>query len=122
MNGTPTTIDSYIAGFPKDVQTVLKEIRMTIKKTAPEAEETISYGMPAFKLNGKPLVYLAGYKSHIGFYATPMGHDRFKKELSGYKQGKGSVQFPLDEPLPLDLISKIVVFRVEENLAKDSRK
>lgn len=111
----PDTVVGYIAGFPKDVQKVLKQIRSVIKQAAPEAVESISYAMPAYKLNGKPLVYFAGYEKHIGFYATPTGHERFKKELSKYKQGKGSVQFPLDEPMPLDLIKRIVVFRKKEN-------
>jgi len=115
-------IDSYIADFPKDVQTVLEEIWATIKKEAPESEEDITYGMPAFKLNGKPLVYFAAYKKHIGFYATPTGHAKFEKELSGYKQGKGSVQFPLNEAIPLDLIATIVRFRVRETLAKSAAK
>jgi len=84
-------------------------------QTAPDAVESISYAMPAYKLNGKPLVYFAGYKNHIGFYATPTGHEAFKEELSKYKQGKGSVQFPVDEPMPLDLIRRIVAFRVENN-------
>lgn len=92
-------------------------MRRQIKAAAPKAEESISYGMPAYKLNGV-LVYFAGYKNHIGFYATPTGHEAFKKELSAYKEGKGSVQFPLDEPLPLDLVSRIVKFRVKENEAK----
>lgn len=122
MKGPLKNIDSYIAGFPKEVQAILEQVRATIKKAAPEAEETISYGMPAFKLNGKPLVYYAGYKNHIGFYATPTGHAQFEKELSGYKQGKGSVQLPLDEPIPLDLIAEIVKFRVQENLAKNGEK
>ena len=111
-------IDDYIGKFPADIQTQLTELRLIIRKEAPEAAEGFSYGMPAYKLNGKPLVYFAGYKSHIGFYATPSGHEAFKKELSGYKQGKGSVQFPLDKPLPLELITRIVRFRVEENLKK----
>ncbi|MGB6152148.1 MAG: DUF1801 domain-containing protein [Pricia sp.] len=118
MGNTPKTIDAYIAGFPKDVQTILELVRSSIREAAPEAEETISYSMPAFKLNGKQLVYFAGYKNHIGFYATPNGHAQFKKELSGYKQGKGSVQFPLTEPIPFELITKITAFRVTENLAK----
>lgn len=108
-------IDEYIAGFPPEVQGHLQQIRATIQKTAPDAIECISYAMPAFKFKGKPLVYFAGYKGHIGFYATPTGHTAFEKDLSIYKQGKGSVQFPLDKPMPLDLISKIVSFRVEEN-------
>lgn len=110
-----STVDGYIATFPSEVQHRLKKIRSIIQKSAPTAVESISYGMPAYKLNGKPLVYFAGYEKHIGFYATPSGHEAFIKELSKYKQGKGSVQFPLDEPLPLDLISRIVEFRVMEN-------
>lgn len=116
MDDIPTTTESYIAKFPKEVQTILKQVRATIKEVAPKADESISYGMPAFKLNGKPLVYFAGYKNHIGFYATPTGHAQFKKEFSRYKHGKGSVQFLLDAPLPLGLIAKIVKFRVQENL------
>lgn len=118
MSNIPENIDAYIAGFPEDVQTLLEQIRATIKEAALEAQETIAYGMPAFTLNGKPLVYFAGYKNHIGFYATPTGHAAFKKELSGYKQGKGSVQFPLDDLMPLNLIKKIVKFRVRESLTK----
>lgn len=112
----PTSIDAYIADFPKDTQLILEKIRTTIKNIVPESEETISYGMPAFKLNKKPLVYFAGYKNHIGFYATPTGHKEFEKELSIYKQGKGSVQFPIDKPMPYGLIIRIVEFRVKEHL------
>lgn len=108
------TIDAYIADFPQDVQTILQEIRSLIGETAPEAEEYIGYGMPGFKLNGKPLVYFAGYKNHIGFYATPTGHEAFVDELANYKQGKGSVQFPLSDPVPMNLIKRIVEFRVTE--------
>ncbi len=111
----PKDIDEYIESFPKDIQNNLEQIRAAVKKAAPEAEESISYGMPAFKTNGEPLVYFAAFKNHIGFYATPTGHSEFIKELSNYKQGKGSVQFPLDKPLPLGLINKIVKFRVKEN-------
>ncbi len=110
----PTTTTEYIATFPKDIQLLLNTMRATIKTVAPKAEESISYGMPAYKLFKKPLVYFAGYKNHIGFYATPTGHEEFNAELSKYKQGKGSVQFPINEPLPLDLITRIVQFRVEE--------
>ncbi len=117
MNIPPKNSDTYIAGFPEEVQNILETIKATIKKAAPESQETVAYGMPAFKLNGKPLVYFGGYKNHIGFYATPTGHTKFEKELSRYKQGKGSVQLPLNEPMPLDLIAKIVKFRVQENLA-----
>lgn len=113
--------DDYIKSFPKDVRQRLEQIRTIIKNTAPDAEESISYAMPAYKLNGKPLVYFAAFKNHIGFYATPSGHSEFAKELSKYKQGKGSVQFPLDKPLPLGLITKIVKFRVKENLQKSIR-
>jgi uncharacterized protein YdhG (YjbR/CyaY superfamily) len=110
--------DDYIKSFPKDVRQRLEQIRTIIKNTAPDAEESISYAMPAYKLNGKPLVYFAAFKNHIGFYAAPSGHSEFAEELSKYKQGKGSVQFPLDKPLPLGLITKIVKFRLKENLQK----
>jgi len=113
-----TTIDQYIQSFPKSVQPILTEVRNTIQQHAPNATESISYGMPAWKLNGKPLVYFAGYKHHIGFYATPTGHQAFVNELSIYKQGKGSVQFAIDQPMPLQLIARIVQFRVAEVLAK----
>lgn len=111
-------IDEYISSFPESTRHILENIRAVIKAAAPEASENISYGMPAYKLNGRPLVYFAGYNKHIGFYATPTGHAEFSEELSRYKQGKGSVQFPIDEPMPLGLISRIVEFRVKENLAK----
>lgn len=111
-------VDAYIKAFPENVQELLQQVRAVIKKEAPEAVESISYGMPAYKTNGKALVYFAGFKNHIGFYATPTGHEKFAAELSKYKQGKGSVQFPLNQPLPFDLISRIVVFRKEENAAK----
>jgi uncharacterized protein YdhG (YjbR/CyaY superfamily) len=111
-------IDEYIAGFPEDIQTALEQVRATIKKAAPEAEETISYAIPTFTINKKYLVYFAGFKNHIGFYPAPVGIEVFKKELSQYKQGKGSVQFPLNEPMPLDLITKIVKYRVKENSVK----
>ncbi|TAK35957.1 MAG: hypothetical protein EPO28_13985 [Saprospiraceae bacterium] len=114
-------IDLYIAGFPKEVQLILKQVRATIMAAAPKASETIAYAMPAYKLNG-PLVYFAAFKNHIGFYATPTGHEAFAKELAAYKQGKGSVQFPLSQPVPLDLIARIVRFRVAENLGKAARK
>ncbi|MDD3877332.1 MAG: DUF1801 domain-containing protein [Bacteroidales bacterium] len=105
-------VDLYIASFPVDVQIILENIREIIKNTAPNAVESLSYKMPSYKINGKPLVYFAGYKSHIGFYATPIGHIKFKEELSEFKQGKGSVQFPLHKPIPYDLIQKIVEFRL----------
>ncbi len=118
MNTDFKTAEEYIKSFPKDIQTLLKQIRETIKSNAPDVAETIAYGMPAYKINGKPLVYFAAFKKHIGFYATPTGHAAFAEELSTYKQGKGSVQFPLDKPIPFDLIKRIVLFRVEENAAK----
>ena len=111
-------MDEYMASFPETTRHILEKIRATIKNAAPGASEHIAYGMPAFKLNGRPLVYFAGYKKHIGFYATPSGHAAFSEELSQYKQGKGSVQFPIDEPMPYDLIARIVSFRVKENLEK----
>lgn len=113
-------IPAYIATFPGEVQPILEELRATIKKAAPEADETISYAIPTFILNGN-LVHFAAYKSHIGFYPAPSGIETFKKELSAYKVAKGSVQFPIDKPLPLDLISKIVAFRRQENLDKGKR-
>jgi uncharacterized protein YdhG (YjbR/CyaY superfamily) len=112
------TVDSYIKSFPESVQVLLEQVRDTIKENAPDAAESFAYQMPAYKTNGKPLVYFAAFNSHIGFYATPAGHSEFAKELSKYKQGKGSVQFPFDKPIPFDLIGRIVKFRVEENLAK----
>jgi len=113
----PKDIDEYIASHPKEIQKLLKEVRATIKKAAPSANEVISYGMPAFKLNGM-LVWFAAHTKHIGFYPRISGIERFKKELSIYKSAKGSVQFPFDQLLPLGLITKIVKFRVTENLEK----
>ncbi len=118
---TPMTIDEYISGFPADIQVILQKIRQTIKNAAPEAQEAISYQMPTFKLNGN-LVHFAAFQYHIGFYPVPSGIEKFKAELSVYKQGKGSVQFPLDQPIPYDLISRIVKYRVEENLKKAAEK
>src|SRR5918911_4865264 len=108
----PKTIDEYIAGFPEDVQAILQKIRLTIRKAAPEAEEKISYQMPTFTLKGKNLVHFAAFKKHIGFYPVPTGIEEFKKELSVYEGAKGSVRFPIDRPIPFDLIGKIVKFRV----------
>jgi uncharacterized protein YdhG (YjbR/CyaY superfamily) len=113
----PGTIDEYISGFPQEIQAILQKIRKTIKEAAPEAQEAISYQMPTFKLKGN-LVHFAAFTNHIGFYPVPSGIEKFKTELSIYKQGKGSVQFPLDKPIPYDLIRKIVEFRVIENLKK----
>jgi len=108
-------VDEYIAGFPGDIQKILTRIRNIILKYAPDAEESISYKMPTYKTFGRTLIYFAGFKQHIGLYATPSGHIEFKNELAKFKHGKGSVQFPLDKPIPYDLIKKIVEFRVEEN-------
>ncbi|MEJ0090756.1 MAG: DUF1801 domain-containing protein [Limisphaerales bacterium] len=117
----PTSIDEYIAGFPNDIQEVLEKVRITIRKAAPQAAEKISYWMPAFNLNGN-LVYFAAWKTHLGFYPTSSAIKQFKQELSGYVGAKGSVQFPLDKPIPHGLISKIVKFRVQENLKKAKTK
>jgi uncharacterized protein YdhG (YjbR/CyaY superfamily) len=117
----PKNIDEYIAGFPGNVQEILEKIRKTIREAAPKAEETISYQMPAFKLNGF-LVYFAAHKNHIGFYPMPSGIEKFKKELSVYEGAKGSVKFPIDKPMPFGLISKIVKFRVKENSAMAKEK
>lgn len=114
---TPKDVPDYISGSPKEVQKLLKQLRAAVKKAAPEAEEYIGYGMPAYKLNGV-LVYFAAYKNHIGFYPTPRGIEKFKKELSKYKGSKGTIQFPLDKPLPLALIARIVTYRKRENLKK----
>lgn len=107
-------VESYIAAFPDDVQGILRRIGQLIREIAPDAAEGIAYGMPAYKLNGKPLVYFGGYARHIGLYATPTGHEAFQADLAGYKQGKGSVQFPLNQPIPYELIDRIVRFRVAE--------
>ena len=115
------SIDEYIAAFPEDVQTILKEMRAAIQAAAPDATEKISYQMPTFHLNGN-LVHFAAFKNHIGFYPVPSGIEAFKKELSKYAQGKGSVQFPLDKPLPIALIKKRVKFRAAENAAKADAK
>lgn len=112
------TMDEYIAEFPKDVRDVLEELRRVIRESAPEAEETISYGIPTFDLNGRHLVHFAAYKNHVGFYPTSSGIKAFKKELSPFKTSKGTVQFPLDKPIPFDLVKKIVKFRVKENESK----
>jgi len=108
-------VDEYIASFPVDVQKVLSRIRKIILDYAPDAEESMAYKMPAYRTYGKTLIYFAGFKNHIGLYATPSGHIAFAEELAGYKHGKGSVQFQLDEPIPYALIREIVKFRIEEN-------
>ncbi|MCX5916427.1 MAG: DUF1801 domain-containing protein [Deltaproteobacteria bacterium] len=111
------TIGEYIGTFPEDVQRILERMRQTIRDVAPEAVEAISYQMPTFKINGN-LVHFAAFKNHIGFYPTPSGIEAFKKELSPYLSGKGSVQFPIDKPIPYDLVKKITLFRLKEILEK----
>lgn len=115
------TIQEYVATFPESTQRILKQLHKTIRAAAPKAEESISYNMPAFKLHG-PLVYYAAYKKHIGFYPTGSGVEAFKKEITKYKSSKGAIQFPIGEPLPLALITKIVKFRVKVNVAKFKEK
>ena len=117
----PKTIDEYIAGFPSDVQAILQEVRATIREAAPDAEETISYQIPTFRLKGN-LVHFGAFKTHIGFYPTPSGMEKFRDELSAYEGSKGTVRFPLDRAMPLDLIRRIVEFRVTENLEKAAAK
>lgn len=117
---TPNVIDEYIANFPPDVQKVLQKVRKIIRKVAPDAQEKINYGIPTFTLNGN-LVHYAGFKNHIGFYPTPSGIEKFKSELSKYEGAKGSVKFPLDQPIPYELIQKITEFRVKEQQAKKKK-
>ena len=107
------TVDEYISDFPKEIRDILQSLRKVISETAPEATETISYNMPAFKMK-KVLVYFAAFKSHIGFYALPSGNEAFQKELSQYKTGKGSIQFPINQEIPIELVKKIVTFRITE--------
>ena len=118
---TPLSVDMYIADFPPDTKELLEQLRVTIRNAAPEAEEVISYQMPAYKFHGI-LVYFAGYKNHIGFYPTGAGIANFPHKLSAYKTSKGTIQFPLDQPLPFELITEIVRFRVSENLEKAAKK
>jgi uncharacterized protein YdhG (YjbR/CyaY superfamily) len=115
------TIDEYIALFPQDTQEILEKVRLTIQRAAPQAQEAIKYRMPTFTLKGN-LVHFAAHTRHIGFYPTPSGIEQFKTELSGYESSKGAVQFPLDQPIPYDLISRIVEFRVKENLQRAKNK
>ena len=115
------SMDEYIGTFPEHVQGILNELRQTIREAAPEAQETINYQIPTFTLNGN-LVHFAAFEKHIGFYPTPSGMEAFKQELSRYKGAKGSVQFPIDEPLPLPLIRRIVEYRVKENLERKQKK
>ncbi len=115
---TYKTVDEYIAKQTNSVQPVLTKIRNLIKECAPEANEMISYGMPGYKLHGKPLVYFGAFKKHIGLYPTPSGIEAFRKELSQYEGAKGSIQFPLDQPIPYDLIARIVHYRAKESMSK----
>jgi uncharacterized protein YdhG (YjbR/CyaY superfamily) len=116
----PKNFEEYIVVFPAETQKILKQLRMTIKKAAPDAKESISYGMPLFSQNGR-LVYFAAFKNHIGFYPMKSGIEAFKEEISAYKWATGSVQFPLQKPLPLKLITQVVKFRVIENLEKSTK-
>ena len=115
------TVDEYIGTFPEDVRTILNELRQAIKESAPEAEETINYQIPTFTLHGN-LVHFAAFQNHIGFYPTPSGMEAFRKELASYKGAKGSIQFPIDRPLPLVLIPRIVEYRVKENIERKQKK
>ena len=119
---TFASVDEYIATFPEDVQKIMKQFRATIKAAAPGVEEAISYNMPTFNLNGKYLVYFAGWKTHIAFYGAPKGNAKFREDLSAYETGQGTLKFPLAEPMPFDLITKIVKFRVAENLKRTDKK
>jgi uncharacterized protein YdhG (YjbR/CyaY superfamily) len=120
-NRPPNEIDAYIAGFPKEVQEIMEIVRATIQAAAPDAKETINYQIPTFTLEGN-LVHFAAFKRHIGFYPTPSGIEKFKNELAVYEGAKGSVKFPLDQPIPYELISRIVAFRVQENLDRAAAK
>ena len=119
----PQNIDEYIAGYPQEIQQILRQIRAKINKAAPGTEETISYGIPTFTIGGKYLVYFAAYKNHIGLYPVPGATKEFEKDFSSYKtSGKGTIQFPLDKPMPLKLVTKIVKFRMKKNLEKETGK
>ncbi len=115
-----TTIDGYISTFPADIQAILENVRQAIQKAAPEAAETISYGIPTFNLNGKHLVFFAGWKHHLSLYPLPAGDEAFQQEISHYKRAKGSIQFPLDKPIPYDLVEQIVTLLIKENPDKES--
>lgn len=118
----PKTIDEYIAGFPPEVQRIMEQVRATIRKAAPDATESISYRIPTFKLHGSYLVYFAGHTKHIGVYPAPVDAPALKKELAPYATGKGTVQFPMDKPIPTDVITKIVKYRAKENLERNAAK
>ena len=116
------SMDEYIGTFPEDIQKILEELRGTIKAAAPEAEETISYNIPTFKMNGRYLIYFAGWKNHISLYPIPVGSEAFNKQISKYAEGKGTLKFPIDKPLPLKLITKIVKLKLDENQKKTDKK
>lgn len=116
------SIDEYIGTFPEDLQKILEELRGTIKSAAPEAEETISYNIPTFKMNGRYLIYFAGWKNHISLYPIPVGSEAFNKQIAKYAEGKGTLKFPIDKPLPLKLITKIVKLKVAENRKRIDKK
>jgi len=118
---TYNNIDEYISTFPGDIQAILQKVRLTIREAAPQAQEAISYQMPTFKLEGN-LVHFAAHPKHIGFYPAPSGIEHFQNELTGYVTSKGAIQFPIDQPIPFDLIGRIVKFRVQENLEKAASK
>ena len=122
MKNKISSIDEYFETFPEDTQKILKQVRRTIKTAAPEAGEKISYGIPTFTLNGKYLIYFAGWKNHISIYPIPIGDEAFNKEISQYVAGKGTLKFPIDKPMPLKLISKIVKLKVAEALTKTDKK
>ena len=116
----PETVSEYLSAFPKDTQKILKQVRSTIKKALPGAKEKISYGIPTFTMNDKYVIYFAGFKKHVSVYPAPRGKDDFKDILSKYKGGKGTVQFPLDKPVPLSLITKIAKYRLKEHRMKEA--
>jgi uncharacterized protein YdhG (YjbR/CyaY superfamily) len=122
MKSKINSIDEYIDTFPEDMQTILKQVRKTIKTAAPEAGERISYGIPTFTLNGKYLIYFAGWKHHISIYPIPIGDDAFNQEIAPYVSGKGTLKFPTDKPMPLKLITKIVKLKVAESLSRTDQK
>jgi uncharacterized protein YdhG (YjbR/CyaY superfamily) len=122
MKNKISSIDEYIDTFPKDIQTVLQQVRKTIKAAAPEAGEKISYGIPTFTLNGKYLIYFAGWKHHVSIYPIPVGDDAFNQEIAPYVSGKGTLKFPIDKPIPLKLITKIVKLKVAESLSRTDQK
>jgi uncharacterized protein YdhG (YjbR/CyaY superfamily) len=122
MKSKSNSMDEYIDTFPEDMQTILKQVRKTIKAAAPEAGERISYGIPTFTLNGKYLIYFAGWKHHISIYPIPIGDDAFNQEIAPYVSGKGTLKFPIDKPMPLKLITKIVKLKVAESLSRTDQK